>query len=129
MGIANILRICGILFIIFAAGLFVSIHIFTDSWFVENATDEHLKDGKTLANDVSSLGIGTGVLFLLSSFINDVNSAKIILLGVSVMSLLLLVSFIFNQIIFAGSPPPPVWIIVGLAFGLSVYGRLRVNRM
>ena len=42
MGLANIFRICGVIFLIFPLGLFLNVHIFTDSWFVENATDEHI---------------------------------------------------------------------------------------
>ena len=76
---------------------------------------------------ISSLGIGTGILFLSSSFIKDVNSAKMVLIGVSVSSLLLFLSFLINEIVFSGSPPIPIWIMMAVAFVLSIYGRLKIN--
>ena len=129
MGLANIFRICGVLFILFAAGLFVGAIIFSESYFDETYTDDHIKHVKQMALIISSLGVGTGILFLLSSLIKDVNSSKIVLLGVTVASLLLLISFVVNQSVYSESPPIPVWIMIGLSFVLSLYGRFRVNRI
>ena len=129
MGIANIFRICGVLYILFAAGLFVGAIIFSESYFDETYTDDHIKHVKQMALIISSLGVGTGILFLLSSLIKDVNASKIVLLGVTVASLLLLVSFVVNQSVYSESPPIPVWIMIGLTFVLSLYGRFRVNRI
>ena len=129
MGLANIFRICGVLFILFAAGLFVGAIIFSESYFDETDTDDHIKQVKQMALIISSLGVGTGILFLLSSLIKDVNSSKIVLLGVTVASLLLLISFVVNQSVYSESPPIPVWIMIGLTFVLSLYGRFRVNRI
>jgi len=129
MGLANIFRICGVLFILFAAGLFVGAIIFSESYFDETYTDDHIKHVKQMALIISSLGVGTGILFLLSSLIKDVNASKIVLLGVTVASLLLLVSFVVNQSVYSESPPIPVWIMIGLTFVLSLYGRFRVNRI
>ena len=110
-------------------GLFAGIHLFTDSWFVEEATEAHFRDGKTLANIVIIQGIGIAIIVLLSSFIKDISSAKIVLLGVSILSLLVLVTIIANQIIYSASPPIPIWVILGLVFLISVYGRFKVDRM
>ena len=129
MGLANIFRICGVLFILFAAGLFVGAIIFSESYFDGTYTDDHIEHVKQMALIISSLGVGTGILFLLSSLIKDVNSAKIVLLGVTVASLLLLISFVVNQGVYSESPPIPVWIMIGLTFVLSLYGRFRVNRI
>ena len=129
MGIANIFRVCGVLYILFAAGLFVGAIIFSESYFDETYTDDHIKHVKQMALIISSLGVGTGILFLLSSLIKDVNASKIVLLGVTVASLLLLVSFVVNQSVYSESPPIPVWIMIGLSFVLSLYGRFRVNRI
>ena len=129
MGLANIFRICGVLFILFAAGLFVGAIIFSESYFDETYTDDHIKHVKQMALIISSLGVGTGILFLLSSLIKDVNSSKIVLLGVTVVSLLLLISLVVNQSVYSESPPIPVWIMIGLTFVLSLYGRFRVNRI
>ena len=129
MGIANILRVCGVIFIIFPLGLFVNVHIFTDSWFVENATNEHIELGKTMANILCALCFGLGILFLLSGFIKDVASSKIVLIGVTVSSSSLLLSFIINEIGFAGSPPIPVWVGIALACALSLYARIKLNRV
>ena len=129
MGLANIFRICGVLFILFASGLFLGAIIFSESYFDETDTDDHIKQVKQMALILSSLGVGTGILFLFSSLIKDVNSSKIVLLGVTVVSLLLLISLVVNQIVYADSPPIHVWIIIGLTFVLSLYGRFRVNRI
>ena len=129
MGLANIFRICGVLFILFAAGLFVGAIVFSESYFDETDTDDHIRQVKQMALIISSLGVGTGILFLLSSLIKDVNSSKIVLLGVTISSLLLLISFVVNQSVYSESPPIPVWIMIGLTFVLSLYGRLRVNRI
>ena len=129
MGLANIFRICGVLFILFAAGLFVGAIIFSESYFDETDTDDHIKQVKQMALILSSLGVGTGILFLFSSLIKDVNSSKIVLLGVTVVSLLLLISLVVNQSVYSESPPIPVWIMIGLTFVLSLYGRFRVNRI
>tara|TARA_Y100001934_G_C12382345_1_gene793180 strand:+ start:6174 stop:6563 length:390 start_codon:yes stop_codon:yes gene_type:complete len=129
MGLANILRLCSALFLIMPLGLFVGIHIFTDSWFVEEATEAHFQDGKTLANMVIFQGVGIAIIMLLSSFIKDISSAKIVLLGVSILTLMVLTTFIANQVIFDASPPIPIWVILGLAFLISIYGRFKVNRM
>ena len=129
MGLANIFRICGVLFILFASGLFLGAIIFSESYFDETDTDDHIKHVKQMALIISSLGVGTGILFLLSSFIKDVNSSKIVLLGVTVASLLLLISFVVTQSVYSESPPIPVWIMIGLTFVLSLYGRFRVNRI
>ena len=129
MGLANIFRICGVLFILFAAGLFVGAIVFSESYFDETDTDDHIKQVKQMALIISSLGVGTGILFLLSSLIKDVNSSKIVLLGVTISSLLLLISLVVNQSVYSESPPIPVWIMIGLTFVLSLYGRLRVNRI
>ena len=129
MGLANIFRICGVLFILFAAGLFVGAIVFSESYFDETDTDDHIKQAKQMALIISSLGVGTGILFLLSSLIKDVNSSKIVLLGVTISSLLLLISLVVNQSVYSESPPIPVWIMIGLTFVLSLYGRLRVNRI
>ena len=129
MGIANIFRICGVLYILFAAGLFVGAIIFSESYFDGTYTDDHIEHVKQMALIISSLGVGTGILFLLSSLIKDVNSSKIVLLGVTVASLLLLISFVVNQSVYSESPPIPVWIMIGLTFVLSLYGRFRVNRI
>ena len=129
MGLANIFRICGVLFILFAAGLFVGAIIFSESYFDETDTEDHIRQVKQMALIISSLGVGTGILFLLSSLIKDVNSSKIVLLGVTVASLLLLISFVVNQSVYSESPPIPVWIMIGLTFVLSLYGRFRVNRI
>ena len=129
MGLANIFRICGVLFILFAAGLFVGAIIFSESYFDETDTDAHIKQVKQMALIISSLGVGAGILFLLSSLIKDVNSSKIVLLGVTISSLLLLISLVVNQSVYSESPPIPVWIMIGLTFVLSLYGRLRVNRI
>ena len=75
MGLANIFRICGVLFILFAAGLFLGAIILSESYFDETDTDDHIKHVKQMALIISSLGVGTGILFLLSSFIKDVNSS------------------------------------------------------
>ena len=127
LGIANIFRICGVFYIIFGGGLAISALVFTESWFEENATSEMIRMGKQMAIIISSLGIGTGILFLSSSFIKDVNSAKMVLIGVSVSSLLLFLSFLINEIVFSGSPPIPIWIMMAVAFVLSIYGRLKIN--
>ena len=129
MGLANIFRICGVLFILFAAGLFVGAIVFSESYFDETDTDGHIEHVKQMALIISSLGVGTGILFLLSSLIKDVNSSKIVLLGVTISSLLLLISLVVNQSVYSESPPIPVWIMIGLTFVLSLYGRLRVNRI
>ena len=129
MGLANIFRICGVLFILFAAGLFVGAIVFSESYFDETDTDDHIRQVKQKALIISSLGVGTGILFLLSSLIKDVNSSKIVLLGVTISSLLLLISLVVNQSVYSESPPIPVWIMIGLTFVLSLYGRLRVNRI
>ena len=129
MGLANIFRICGVLFILFAAGLFVGAIVFSESYFDETYTDDHIRHVKQMALIISSLGVGTGILFLLSSLIKDVNSSKIVLLGVTISSLLLLISLVVNQRVYSESPPIPVWIMIGLTFVLSLYGRLRVNRI
>jgi len=129
MGLANIFRICGVLFILFAAGLFVGAIVFSESYFDETYTDDHIRHVKQMALIISSLGVGTGILFLLSSLIKDVNSSKIVLLGVTISSLLLLISLVVNQSVYSESPPIPVWIMIGLTFVLSLYGRLRVNRI
>ena len=129
MGLANILRICGVLYILFAAGLFLGAIILSESYFDETDTDDHIKHVKQMALIISSLGVGTGILFLLSSLIKDVNSSKIVLLGVTVASLLLLISFVVMQGVYSESPPIPVWIMIGLTFVLSLYGRFRVNRI
>ncbi len=129
MGLANILRICGVLYILFAAGLFVGAIIFSESYFDETQTEDHIRHVKQMALIISSLGAGTGVLFLLSSLIKDVNSSKIVLLGVTVSSLLIFISFVVNQGVYSESPPIPVWIMIGLTFVLSLYGRFRVNRI
>ena len=129
MGIANIFRVCGVLYILFAAGLFVGAIVFSESYFDETDTDDHIRHVKQMALIISSLGVGTGILFLLSSLIKDVNSSKIVLLGVTVVSLLLLISLVVNQIVYADSPPIHVWIIIGVTFVLSLYGRFRVNRI
>lgn len=129
MGLANIFRICGVLFILFAAGLFVGAIVFSESYFDETDTDDHIRQVKQMALIISSLGVGTGILFLLSSLIKDVNSSKIVLLGVTISSLLLLISLVVNQSVYSESPPIPVWIMIGLTFVLSLYGRLRVNRI
>ena len=129
MGIANIFRICGVLFILFAAGLFVGAIVFSESYFDKTYTDDHIRHVKQMALIISSLGVGTGILFLLSSLIKDVNSSKIVLLGVTISSLLLLISLVVNQSVYSESPPIPVWIMIGLTFVLSLYGRLRVNRI
>jgi len=129
MGLANILRLCSVLFVIMPLGLFAGIHLFTDSWFVEEATEAHFRDGKTLANIVIIQGIGIAIIVLLSSFIKDISSAKIVLLGVSILSLLVLVTIIANQIIYSASPPIPIWVILGLVFLISIYGRFKVDRM
>ena len=129
MGLANIFRICGVLFILFASGLFLGAIIFSESYFYETDTDEHIKHVKQMVLVISSLGVGKGILFLLSSLIKDVNSSKIVLLGVTVASLLLLISFVVNQSVYSESPPIPVWIMIGLTFVLSLYGRFRVNRI
>ena len=84
---------------------------------------------KTMAMIIGASGIGTGILFLLASFIKDVKTSKMLLLGVTASSLLLLLSFVFNETVLDGSPPIPVWIIIGLTFVLSLYGRFRVNRI
>jgi hypothetical protein len=127
MGIANIFRICGVLYILFAAGLFVGAIIFSESYFDETDTDDHIRQVKQMALIISSLGVGAGVLFLLSSLIKDVNSSKIVLLGVTVSSLLIFISFVVNQGVYSESPPIPVWIMIGLTFVLSLYGRFRIN--
>ena len=129
MGLANIFRVCGVLFILFAAGLFVGAIVFSESYFDETYTDDHIRHVKQMALIISSLGVGTGILFLLSSLIKDVNSSKIVLLGVTISSLLLLISLVVNQSVYSESPPIPVWIMIGLTFVLSLYGRLRVNRI
>ena len=129
MGLANIFRICGVLFILFASGLFLGAIIFSEAYFDETDTDDHIKQVKQMVLVISSLGVGTGILFLLSSLIKDVNSAKIVLLGVTVASLLLLISFVVNQSVYSESPPIPVWIMIGLTFVLSLYGRFRINRI
>ena len=129
MGLANIFRICGVLFILFAAGLFVGAIVFSESYFDETYTDDHIRHVKQMALIISSLGVGTGILFLLSSLIKDVNSSKIVLLGVTISSLLLLISLVVNQGVHSESPPIPVWIMIGLTFVLSLYGRFRVNRI
>ena len=129
MGLANIFRICGVLYILFAAGLFVGAIIFSESYFDETDTDDHIKQVKQMALIISSLGVGTGILLLLSSLIKDVNSSKIVLLGVTVSSLVLLTSLVVNQSVYSESPPIHVWIMVGLTFVLSLYGRFRVNRI
>ena len=129
MGITNILRVCGVIFIIFPLGLFINVHIFTDSWFVENATYEHIELGKTMANILCALCFGLGILFLLSSFIKEVASSKLVLIGVTVSSASLLLSFIINEIGFAGSPPIPVWVGIALACALSLYARIKLNRV
>ena len=129
MGLANILRLCSVLFVIMPLGLFAGIHLFTDSWFVEEATEAHFRDGKTLANIVIIQAIGIAIIVLLSSFIKDISSAKIVLLGVSILSLLVLVTIIANQIIYSASPPIPIWVILGLVFLISIYGRFKVDRM
>ena len=129
MGLANIFRICGVLFILFAAGLFVGAIVFSESYFDETYTDDHIRHVKQMALIISSLGVGTGILFLLSSLIKDVHSSKIVLLGVTISSLLLLISLVVNQSVYSESPPIPVWIMIGLTFVLSLYGRLRVNRI
>ena len=129
MGLANIFRICGVLFILFAAGLFVGAIVFSESYFDETDTDDHIKQAKQMALIISSLGVGTGILFLLSSLIKDVNSSKIVLLGVTVSSLVLLTSLVVNQGVYSESPPIPVWIMIGLTFVLSLYGRFRVKRI
>ena len=129
MGLANIFRICGVLFILFASGLFLGAIIFSEAYFDETDTDDHIKQVKQMALILSSLGVGTGILFLFSSLIKDVNSSKTVLLGVTVVSLLLLISLVVNQIVYADSPPIHVWIIIGLTFVLSLYGRFRVNRI
>ena len=129
MGLANIFRICGVLFILFASGLLLGAIIFSEAYFDETYTDDHIKQVKQMALILSSLGVGTGILFLFSSLIKDVNSSKIVLLGVTVVSLLLLISLVVNQIVYADSPPIHVWIIIGVTFVLSLYGRFRVNRI
>ena len=129
MGLANIFRICGVLFLLFAAGLFLGAILLSESYFDETDTDDHIKHVKQMALIISSLGVGTGILFLLSSLIKDVNSSKIVLLGVTISSLLLLISLVVNQSVYSESPPIPVWIMIGLTFVLSLYGRLRVNRI
>ena len=129
MGLANIFRVCGVLFILIAAGLFVGAIVFSESYFDETDTDAHIRQVKQIALIISSLGVGTGILFLLSSLIKDVNSSKIVLLGVTISSLLLLISLVVNQSVYSESPPIPVWIMIGLTFVLSLYGRLRVNRI
>ena len=129
MGLANIFRICGVLYILFAAGLFMGAIIFSESYFDETDTDDHIKQAKQMALIISSLGVGTGILFLLSSLIKDVNSSKIVLLGVTVSSLVLLTSLVVNQGVYSESPPIPVWIMIVLTFVLSLYGRFRVNRI
>ena len=127
MGLANIFRICGVLYILVMLVL-VGVHLFVE-WYDTNATDEHINVGKTMAMIIGASGIGTGILFLLASFIKDVKTSKMLLLGVTASSLLLLLSFVFNETVLDGSPPIPVWIIIGLTFVLSLYGRFRVNRI
>ena len=129
MGLANIFRICGVLFILFASGLFLGAIIFSEAYFDETDTDDHIKQVKQMALIISSIGVGTGILFLLSSLIKDVNSSKIVLLGVTVSSLVLLTSLVVNQGVYSESPPIPVWIMIVLTFVLSLYGRFRVNRI
>ena len=129
MGLANIFRICGVLFILFAAGLFVGAIVFSESYFDETYTDDHIRHVKQMALIISSLGVGTGILFLLSSLIKDVNSSKLVLLGVTISSLVLLISLVVNQAVYSESPPIPVWIMIGLTFVLSLYGRFRVSRI
>lgn len=81
-----------------------------------------MKEGKGEA-------VGVAIIILLSSFIKDISSAKIILLGVRILSLLVLVTIIANQIIYGASPPIPILVILGLVFLISIYGRFKVDRI
>lgn len=49
--------------------------------------------------------------------------------SVTVTSSSLLLSFIINEIGFAGSPPIPVWVGIALACALSLYARIKLNRV
>ena len=59
MGLANIFRICGVLYILFAAGLFMGAIIFSESYFDETDTDDHIREVQQMALIISSLVVGT----------------------------------------------------------------------
>lgn len=130
LGIANIFRICGVLHIFITLGLSVS--IFAGIWLPDGATIDHIGTGKVLVGLILSHGIGVGVLLILSSFITDVPSAKKILLGEIVLSICLLLAFIYNSFVldsWYNGPPIVIWVVTAVLILLSIYGRLRVNRM
>ena len=132
IGIANIFRICGVLHIFITLGLFVSIFASADIWLPDGATADHIATGKILSGLILSHGIGIGVILLLSSFIKDVSSAKKILLGEIVLSICILVAFIYNTFLldsWYSSPPIVIWVVTAVLILLSIYGRFKVNRM
>ncbi|MQF68338.1 hypothetical protein FIM05_02555 [SAR202 cluster bacterium AD-802-K11_MRT_200m] len=131
MGIANILRICGVLHIAIVLGLIVAI-FFSDSWFPNGASVDHIGTGKNLSIFVLGHGVGLGIILILASFIKDVASAKLILLGEIVLVLCMMLGSLFTTFVldtWSDGPPPPVWVILIINLLLCLYGRFKVNRI
>ena len=131
MGIANILRICGALHIAIVLGLIVAI-FFSDSWFPDGASVDHTVTGKNLSIFVLGHGVGLGIILILASFIKDVASAKLILLGEIVLVLCMMLGSLFTTFVldtWSDGPPPPVWVILIINLLLCLYGRFKVNRI
>ena len=131
LGIANILRICGVIHIFIAVGLFLSISILS-IWLPDGATVDHVGTGNILGALILSHGVGIGILLIVSSFIKDVSDAKKVLLGEIVLSICVLLAFIYNSILLDSwytTPPIVIWVVSVVLILLSIYGRFRVNKM
>ena len=131
MGIANILRICGVLHIAIVLGLIVAI-FFSDSWFPDGASVDNIGTGKNLSIFVLGHGVGLGIILILASFIKDLASAKLILLGEIVLVLCMMLGSLFTTFVldtWSDGPPPPVWVILIINLLLCLYGRFKVNRI
>ena len=126
MKISLIIKIVGTMHLVLGVALWGML-IFAADIVAPGASPETVVAVQGTADVVGAHSVGIGLLLIVLSFIKDIESARLVLVGELVLMITLLFIALFNTFHpywgpeYSG-PPPPFWLIIVLNPSLCIYG-------
>ena len=126
MKISLIIKIVGTMHLVLGIALWGML-IFAADIVAPGASPETIVAVQGTADVVGAHSVGIGLLLIVLSFIKDIESARLVLVGELVLMIPLLFIALFNTFHpywgpeYSG-PPPPFWLIIVLNPSLCIYG-------
>ena len=93
-----------------------------EPYFTGELTDETIQLFAGTADVVGSFNIGIGAMLLIIRIISDLESAKRVLLGQSVLVGFGLLIALYNHLYMGGGPPIPILVLLFISAFFALYG-------